>query len=39
MNKLSKQNSIAIAQLETAEALQMGMPLVYAAVTIFFLTT
>jgi hypothetical protein len=31
MKKLSMQNSIAIAQLETAEALQTGMPLFYAA--------
>ena len=35
MKKLTKQNSSAITQLETAEALQMGMPLYYAAVIIF----
>jgi len=28
MKKLSKQNSSAIAQIEIAEALQTGMPLV-----------
>jgi len=31
MKKLSKQNSSAIAQLKTAEALQRGMPHFYAA--------
>jgi hypothetical protein len=34
--KKSKQYSIAIAQLETAEALQMGMPHFYAAVINFY---
>ncbi|SVD67521.1 uncharacterized protein METZ01_LOCUS420375 [marine metagenome] len=35
MKKLSMQNSIAIAQLESAEALQMGMPLFYGVIIIF----
>jgi hypothetical protein len=35
MKKLTKQNSSAITQLETAEALQVGMPLFYAAIINF----